>query len=62
MKDERGPGLDFFVCFVWQSSVRGCHVSFVFVYFIIKVFECKKKKKKKIGPVPGYTATWSSTS
>ncbi len=25
---------------VQQSSVRGCHFYFVFVYFIIKVFKC----------------------
>ncbi len=30
----------YFVFCVWQSSVRGCRFSFVFVYFIIKVFEC----------------------
>ncbi len=40
MEDERGPGLDFRLCFVRQSSVRGCRFSFVFVYFIIKVITC----------------------
>ncbi len=39
MQDERGPGLDFsFVFCVWQSSVRGCRFTFVFIY-VIKVFE-----------------------
>ncbi len=37
VKDERGPGLDFYLCCVRQSSVRGCRFSFVFFYFIIKV-------------------------
>ncbi len=41
MEDERGPGLDFqFVFCVRQSSVGGCCVSFVFVYFIIKCVKC----------------------
>ncbi len=45
MEDERGPGLDFSLFCVRQSSARGCRFSFVFVYFIIKVFKCS--------PVPG---------
>ncbi len=41
VQDKRGPGLDFFCVFcVWQASVRGCCFYFVFVYFVIKVFEC----------------------
>ncbi len=37
MKDERGPGLDFTLFCVWQSSVRGCRFSVMFVYFVIKM-------------------------
>ncbi len=41
VEDERGPGLDFYFVFcVRQSSVKGCHFSFVFVHFIIKVSKC----------------------
>ncbi len=35
VEDERGPGLDFNLCFVCrQSSVRGCRFTFVFICFI----------------------------
>ncbi len=34
-------GLYFVIC-VWQSSVRGCRFTFVFVYFIIKVSKCSQ--------------------
>ncbi len=37
-RERTRPGLYFMFC-VWQSSVRGCRVSFVFVYFI-KIVEC----------------------
>ncbi len=42
-RERTRPGFYFVFC-VRQSSVRGCHFSFVFVDFIIKVFECKKNK------------------
>ncbi len=38
-RERTRPGFYFMFC-VWQSSVRGCRVSFEFVYFIIKVVEC----------------------
>ncbi len=38
-RERTRPGFYFVFC-LRQSSVRGCHFSFVFVYFIIKVFEC----------------------
>ncbi len=38
LEDERGPGLAFYFMFcVWQSSVRGCRFSVMFVYFVIKM-------------------------
>ncbi len=40
VEDERGPGLDFSLFSVRQSSVRGCRFSLMFVYFIIEVFKC----------------------
>ncbi len=41
VEDERGPGLDFYFVFcVRQSSVRGCRFTFLFGYFVIKVFKC----------------------
>ncbi len=54
MKDERGPGLYFSLCFVRQSSVRGCRFSIIFVYFIIKVFKCS--------PVPASSCPYLLTS
>ncbi len=43
MEDERGPGLEFlFVFCVWQSSVRGCRFSFVFVYLIKCVLNVRR--------------------
>ncbi len=48
VQDERGPGLDFYFVFhVRQSSARGCRFSFVFVYFIIKVFECSPAPRRR---------------
>ncbi len=38
MEDERGPGLDFTLFCVRQSSARGCRFSVMFGYFVIKMF------------------------
>ncbi len=38
-QERTRPGLYFVFC-VWQSSVRGCRFTFVFVYFIIKLYKC----------------------
>ncbi len=55
LEDERGPGPGFYFMFcVWQSSVRGCRVSFVFVYFIKMCFKCS--------PVPASFFPYLSTS
>ncbi len=41
VEDERGPGLDFiFVFCVVLDFLRSCRFYFVFVYFVIIVFEC----------------------
>ncbi len=54
LEDERGPGLDFTLCFgVWQSSVRAAAFHLV-VYFTIKVVECS--------PVPASFFPYLSTS
>ncbi len=38
MEDERGPGLDFSLCFVCGSRPRGAAAFHLrFVYFVIKV-------------------------
>ncbi len=51
-RERTRPGLYFMFC-VWQSSVRGCRVSFVFVYFI-KIVECS--------PVPASSFPYISTA
>ncbi len=38
-RERTRPGV-LFVFYVWQSSMRGCRFYFVFVYFVIKVFNC----------------------
>ncbi len=46
-RERTRPGFYFMFC-VWQSSVRGCRFSFVFVYLIKMCLNVKKKKKKKV--------------
>ncbi len=38
-RERTRPGFYFMFC-VWQSSVRGCRFSVMFVYFVIKMFKC----------------------
>ncbi len=38
-RERTRPGSLFVFC-VWQSFMRDCRFSFVFVYFIIKMFKC----------------------
>ncbi len=40
-RERTRPGFVFVFC-VRQSSVRGCHFYFVFVYFIIKVLNVRR--------------------
>ncbi len=38
-RERTRPGFYFMFC-VWQSSVRGCRFSVMFVYLVIKMFKC----------------------
>ncbi len=38
-RERTRPGFYFMFC-VWQSSVRGCRFSVMFVYFVIKMLKC----------------------
>ncbi len=52
-RERTRPGFYFVFC-VWQSSVRGCRVSVMFVYFVIKMFKCS--------PVPASFFPYLSTA
>ncbi len=55
MEDERGPGLDFTLCFVCGSRPRGAAAFLLcLVYFVIKMFKCS--------PVPASFFPYLSTS
>ncbi len=52
-RERTRPGFYFMFC-VWQSSVRGCRFSVMFVYFVIKMFKCS--------PVPASFFPYISTA
>ncbi len=52
-RERTRPGFYFMFC-VWQSSVRGCRFSVMFVYMVIKMFKCS--------PVPASFFPYISTA